>query len=80
MKKALQIIYTLSILLFGILWVLNKFDVLIQFNSVAFRNFLVFIFLFSRLKYFQMELKDKNTEIQDLKSKLNKTRSEKTFK
>ena len=80
MKKALQIIYTLSILLFGILWVLNKFDVLIQFNSIAFRNFLVFIFLFSRLKYFQMELKDKNTEIQDLKSKLNKTRSEKTFK
>ena len=80
MKKALQIIYTLSILLFGILWVLNKFDVLIQYNSIAFRNFLVFIFLFSRLKYFQMEVKDKNTEIQDLKSKLNKTRSEKTFK
>jgi hypothetical protein len=30
-----------------------------------FRNILVFIYLFSNLKYFQMEVKEKDAEIQD---------------
>jgi len=32
--------------------------------------------LFTSLKYFQMEVKDKNAEIQELKLKLEKTKSE----
>ena len=76
MKKILQLISTISILLFGILWISNKFDFLAQYNSIDFRNFLVLIYLFTSLKYFQMEVKDKNTEIHELKSKLDKINSE----
>jgi len=73
MKRTLKIISTVSIVSFGILWLLSKFDFLAAYNSVDFRNILVLIYLFTSLKYFQMEVKDKNAEIQELKLKLRKT-------
>ena len=74
MKKTLKIISTVSIIIFGILWISSKFNFLNEFNSIDFRNVLVLIYLFTSLKYFQMEVKDKNTEIQELKLKLEKTK------
>ncbi len=76
MKKALKIISTGSIVLFGVLWISSKFEFLNEFNSIDIRNILVLIYLFTSLKYFQMEVKDKNTEIQDLKLKLENTKKE----
>jgi Gpi18-like mannosyltransferase len=72
MKKILKIISTVSIVLFGILWISSKFDFLTEYNSFDIRTFFVLIYLFSSLKYFQMEVKDKNAEIQELKLKLKK--------
>jgi hypothetical protein len=43
-----------------------------EFNSIDIRNILVLIYLFTSLKYFQIEVKDKNAEIQELKLKLEK--------
>lgn len=43
-----------------------------EFNSIDIRNILVLIYLFTSLKYFQIEVKDKNSEIQELKLKLEK--------
>ena len=76
MKKTLKIISTVSIILFGILWILSKFDFLTKYNSIDFRNILVLIYLVTSLKYFQMEVKDKNAEIQELKLKLKKTKED----
>jgi len=76
MKKTIKIISTISILLFGFLWILSKSNILTEFNSIGIRNVFVIIYLFTSLKYFQMELKDKNAEIQDLKLKLEKTKRE----
>ena len=76
MKKTLKIISTVSIILFGILWISSKFDFLTEYNSIDFRNILVLIYLFTSLKYFQMEVKDKNAKIQELKLKLEKTKRE----
>ncbi|TWO30413.1 hypothetical protein E1J38_014760 [Seonamhaeicola sediminis] len=76
MKKTLKIISTVSIVLFGILWISSKFDFFTEYNSIDFRNILVLIYLFTSLKYFQMEVKDKNAEIQELKLKLEKTKKE----
>jgi len=76
MKKALKIISTVSIVLFGILWITSKLDFLIEYNSIDFRNILILIYLFTSLKYFQMEVKDKNAEIQELKLKLKKTKKD----
>jgi hypothetical protein len=76
MKKTLKIISTISIVLFGILWILSKFDFFTEYSSIDFRNILVLIYLFTSLKYFQMEVKDKNAEILELKLKLEKTKKE----
>ena len=76
MKKTFKMISTASILLFGFLWILSKFSILNEFNSIDIRNIFVIIYLFTSLKYFQMEVKDKNTEIQVLKLKLEKTETE----
>lgn len=65
MKKTLKIISTVSILLFGILWVSSKFDFLTEYNSIDFRNILVLIYLFTSLKYFQMEIKDKTLKFRN---------------
>jgi hypothetical protein len=70
MKKILKIIATVSIVLFVILIISSKFNFLNEFNSVDIRNILVLIYLFTSLKYFQMEVKEKNAEIQELKLKL----------
>jgi hypothetical protein len=72
MKKTLKIVSTVSIVLFGVLWISSKFNFLNEFNSVDIRNILVLIYLFTSLKYFQIEVKDKNAEIQELKLKLEK--------
>lgn len=73
MKKTFKMISTASILLFGFLWILSKFNILNEFNSIDIRNIFVIVYLFTSLKYFQMEVKDKNAEIQVLKLKLKKT-------
>lgn len=70
MKKILKIVATVSIVLFVILFISSKFNFLNEFNSVDIRNILVLIYLFTSLKYFQMEVKEKNAEIQELKLKL----------
>jgi len=54
----------------------SKFDFLTEYNSIDFRNILVLIALFTSLKYLQMEVKDKNAEIQELKLKLEKSKKE----
>ena len=72
MKKTLIIISTLALILFGVLWVSSKLNFLNEFNSIQIRNVLILIYLFTSLKYFQMEVKDKNSEIQELKLKLEK--------
>lgn len=74
MKKGLKIISTVSIILFGILWISGKFDFFTEYNSIDFRNILVLVYLFTSLKYFQMEVKDKNAEIQELKLKIENTK------
>ncbi|MDO7135327.1 MULTISPECIES: hypothetical protein [Algibacter] len=76
MKKTLKIVSTVSIVLFGILWISSKFNFLTEFNSPDIRTFFVLIYLFTSLKYFQMEVKDKNDEIQELKIRLEKTKRE----
>jgi hypothetical protein len=76
MKKTLKIISTVSIVLFGVLWISSKFNFLNEFNSIDIRNILVLIYLFTSLKYFQMEVKDKNAEIQELKLNLEKIKRE----
>lgn len=70
MKRTLKIISAVSIVLFGILWILSKFDFLTEYNSTDFRTFLVLLYLFTSLNYFKREVKDKNAEIQELKLKL----------
>lgn len=76
MKKTLKIVSTVSIVLFGILWISSKFNLLPEFNSPDIRKFFVLIYLFTSLKYFQMEVKDKNAEIQEFKKRLEKTKRE----
>ena len=72
MKRILKIISTTSILLFGILWIADKFAFLEDYNSIDLRNVLVLVYLVSSLKYFQLVVKDKNEEIGSLKMKLKK--------
>jgi hypothetical protein len=72
MKKTLKIISTLALILFGVLWVSSKLNFMNEFNSIDIRNILVLIYLFTSLKYFQIEVKGKNAEIQELKLKLEK--------
>jgi Ca2+/Na+ antiporter len=72
MKKTLKIISTLALILFGVLWVSSKLNFWNEFNSIQIRNVMILIYLFTSLKYFQMEVKDKNSEIQELKLKLEK--------
>jgi hypothetical protein len=72
MKKMLKIISTVSIVLFFILLISKNFDFMKEFNTMNISNILVLIYLVSSLRYFQMEVKDKDSEIQDLKLKLEK--------
>lgn len=70
MKKALKIIYIASMLIFAFLWILSKFTTDLQFNTIEIRNIFVIIYLISSLKYYQMEVNDKEVEIKRLKTKL----------
>ncbi|SHE99094.1 hypothetical protein SAMN05444278_11151 [Psychroflexus salarius] len=72
MKKIFKITSTVSIVLFGILWLSSQFNFLTDYISTDVRNVLVLIYLLTSLKYFKLELKDKNAEIQHLKLKLKK--------
>jgi hypothetical protein len=57
--------------LFGILWILSKFIDSTEFNTIwEYRDVLILIYLFTGLKYYQMEVKDKNAIIKELKTKL----------
>ena len=60
MKKALKITSTISIILFAVFWIASKFDFLPEVNTLDNRNVLVLIYLFTSLKYYQMELKDRD--------------------
>ena len=70
MKKLLKIIFTTSILIFLILWILMTFVGESKFNTMEIRSILVIIYLISSLIYYKMDIKDKNAEIQQLKQKL----------
>jgi magnesium-transporting ATPase (P-type) len=70
MKKILKIIFTTSILIFLILWILMTFVGESKFNTMEIRSILVIIYLISSLIYYKMDVKDKNAEIQQLKQKL----------
>lgn len=76
MKKALKVISTVSIILFGILWISEKFQFQTFQKLTDFTGILVLIYLFTSLKYYQMDVKDKNDEIQELKIKLEKTKTD----
>ena len=76
MKKALKSIYTVSILIFLVLWILSKFMDSTAFNTMEIRNIFVVIYLISSLIYYKMDVKDKIAEIQELKIKLEKTKKE----
>jgi len=69
-KKALKIIFTTSILVFLLLWILDRFTSSFEYNTMEVRNILVIIYLVASLKYYKMEVNDKNIEIEDLKLKL----------
>ena len=76
MKKALKSIYTVSILIFLVLWILSIFMDSTAFNTMEIRNIFVVIYLISSLIYYKMDVKDKIAEIQELKIKLEKTKKE----
>ncbi len=78
MKKILNIISTITSLLFGIFWIISKFDFSPNFNTDDFRNGLVVIFLITGYYYYQLEIKDKNKEIKKLKKKLKKAKNTET--
>ncbi len=72
MKKTFNIISTVSILLFLIVYILNhlfEIDFLIK-NDVA--NLLVVIYLVTRLLYYRIDNLDKTKEINSLKYQLSK--------
>ncbi len=70
MKKSLKIISIISISIFAILWVLGKFVDLNNFNTIDFRNVFVLIYLLASLKYYQLDSRDKDATIKELKEKL----------
>jgi len=70
MKKSLKIISVISIFAFMVLWLLGKFVDLNNFNTIDFRNVFVLIYLLSSLKYYQLDSREKDTIIKELKEKL----------
>lgn len=70
MKKTLKIISISSILIIAFLWIASEINIANDFNSTEITNVLVVMYLFTSLKYYQMEVKDKNAEISELKVKL----------
>ena len=70
MKKSLKIISVISIFAFMVLWLLGKFVDLNNFNTIDFRNVFVLIYLLSSLKYYQLDSREKDATIKELKEKL----------
>ncbi|WP_439129334.1 hypothetical protein [Polaribacter sp.] len=72
MKKVYRIISTMAIILFVISFVLNRLAIFTDYNSMDLQSIFVIIYLFTSLKYYTLEVKDKDAEIQHLKRKINK--------
>lgn len=70
MKKVLKIVFTTSILIFLILWILMVFFGESKFNNMEIRSIFVIIYFISSLIYYKIDVKDKDAEIQQLKQKL----------
>ncbi|THD67395.1 hypothetical protein E7Z59_06955 [Robertkochia marina] len=69
MKKAFKITSITSILLFGIAWILHKTTNLNLFNSDI-RLLLVLTYLFTSMRYYQIQVQEKNEVIKELTSGL----------
>lgn len=69
MKKPLKIISIISLIIFAILWILGKFVDFENFNTLEISNIFVIIYLLSSLKYYQLDSKDKDAIIKELKEK-----------
>ncbi|MCK9628413.1 MAG: hypothetical protein M0R37_07460 [Bacteroidales bacterium] len=69
MKKSLKIISIISLIIFAILWILGKFVDFENFNTLEISNIFVIIYLLSSLKYYQLDSKDKDAIIKELKEK-----------
>ncbi len=72
MKQTLNIISTISILLFLGVYLLDIVFNIDFFSQYKIDNLLVIIFLISQLKYYQLDSKEKTNEINALKNQLNK--------
>lgn len=70
MKKALKLISFISLMAFGIFWVLDNFNIAEGIIPTEYTYLFIIIYLITSLRYHQLELKDKNSEIQSLKQKL----------
>ena len=73
MKNTLKIISTISILLFGILWLSSKF-ISNEMNTSDIQNILVVIYLFTSLKYYQLLVKEKDEIIDHLRVEMRKSK------
>ncbi len=62
----------MAIILFVISFVLNRLAIFTDYNSMDLQSIFVIIYLFTSLKYYTLEVKDKDAEIQHLKRKINK--------
>ncbi|WP_304037005.1 hypothetical protein [Mesonia mobilis] len=71
MKKTFKLISTISILLFLVFFIAEEF-LDYKYLAMEYRNIFVVIYLVTSLQYFRLEVKEKNSIIQDLKLKLSK--------
>ena len=72
MKRILKTISVFSILIFLILFIGSRITKIEIFNNVDIRNIFVIIYLITSLYYYKIDSKEKNNEIQKLKSELKK--------
>lgn len=72
MKKVIQNISITALMLFIILFVTNKLNINIPYNSSDVQSLVVLIYLFTRMKYNQMEINEKEQTIKELNKKLNR--------
>ncbi|MEA5004968.1 hypothetical protein SDC9_144526 [bioreactor metagenome] len=72
MKKTLKIISIISLIIFAILWILGKFINIDAFNTTEIGNIFVIIYLLASLKYYQLDSREKDAIIKELKEKLGK--------
>ena len=70
MKKILKTTSIISIYLFLILLIGSRVSDFEIFNNVDLRNISVIMYLITSIYYHRIDSKEKNAEIQDLKSKL----------